>query len=246
MLSEKPWTLDAVVRMLFGLLVAISATMLVLGVYQQFILKHMLKENEWPMILIGTLSLDGFIIVAVALFLRSQHLTWAEAFGFTSPGIGKAIGWAILVAILFLPVGNLLQTVSFKLLDLVHYKSPVQHAVATLQTAPSLGTRIYMILFAVVAAPIAEESLFRGILYPTLKKYGNTALALWVSSVIFGVIHLNFAIFLPLMVLGMALAWLYEKTNNLLACIVAHGLFNAINVLALFFGEDVIKYFSHT
>jgi membrane protease YdiL (CAAX protease family) len=244
MLSEKPWTLDAVVRMLFGLLVSISSVMLILGVYQQYILKHTLKENDWPMILIGTLSMDGFILVAVALFLWSQHLSWAEAFGFTTPGLLKALGWAILVAIIFLPIGRLLQMISFQLLEWVNYKTPVQHAVATLEGAPSLLARSYMIFFAVVAAPIAEETLFRGILYPTLKKYGNASLALWVSSVIFGAIHLNFAIFLPLMVLGMLLAWLYEKTNNLLACMAAHSLFNMINVVALFFGEDLFKFFT--
>ena len=44
---------------------------------------------------------------------------------------------------------------------------------------------------------------------------------------------LNGAIFLPLFVLALALTWLYEKTDNLLAPITAHALFNAVNFTLL-------------
>jgi uncharacterized protein len=244
MLSEKPWKLDAVVRLLFGLLMCISIAQFILGVYQQFILKHTLEQNGWPLILIGTLAMDGLILLAVIIFLRSQRLGWTEAFGFATPGIGRTICLSILVAVLFLPIGGFLQVISLKVLDLLRYKPPLQQAVASLQNAPSPGARIYMVLFAVLVAPVAEETFFRGILYPTIKKYGNATLALWVSSLVFGAIHMNLSIFLPLTVLGMILVWLYERTNNLLACIAAHSLFNMINVVAIFFGDNLIKFFS--
>jgi membrane protease YdiL (CAAX protease family) len=38
-------------------------------------------------------------------------------------------------------------------------------------------------------------------------------------------------IFLPLTLLALALTWLYERTNNLLAPILAHSLFNGVNFL---------------
>jgi membrane protease YdiL (CAAX protease family) len=38
------------------------------------------------------------------------------------------------------------------------------------------------------------------------------------------------------------LAWLYDKTNNLLASITAHSVFNAINVVLLL-GDDLKKVF---
>ena len=53
-------------------------------------------------------------------------------------------------------------------------------------------------------------------------------MALWGSAVFFGLIHVNAAAFLPLTLFGLVLAWLYERTGNLLASITAHALFNQI------------------
>jgi membrane protease YdiL (CAAX protease family) len=33
--------------------------------------------------------------------------------------------------------------------------------------------------------------------------------------------------------------WLYERTNNLLAPIAAHGVFNAINIVFLYYGDHL-------
>jgi membrane protease YdiL (CAAX protease family) len=41
-------------------------------------------------------------------------------------------------------------------------------------------------------------------------------------------------LFLPLLVLAVALTMIYEWTDNLLAPIVAHGVFNGLNLAALF------------
>jgi membrane protease YdiL (CAAX protease family) len=52
-------------------------------------------------------------------------------------------------------------------------------------------------------------------------------------------IHADAAIFVPLFVFALALTWLYEKTDNLLAPIVAHGLFNAANLVVLSIAQNV-------
>ena len=41
------------------------------------------------------------------------------------------------------------------------------------------------------------------------------------------------ASFLPLFVFALALTWLYERTEGLLAPMLAHGLFNAANLIIL-------------
>jgi membrane protease YdiL (CAAX protease family) len=50
---------------------------------------------------------------------------------------------------------------------------------------------------------------------------------------------LTLAIFVPLFALALALTWLYEKTDNLLAPIFAHSLFNAANLVALHFEDQL-------
>ena len=82
-------------------------------------------------------------------------------------------------------------------------------------------------------APVAEEFIFRGMLYPFVKQLGWPRLALFGTSFVFAAIHMDAAIFVPLFVLALALTWLYEFTDNLLAPIAAHSLFNTANLVIL-------------
>ncbi|MGH7991817.1 MAG: lysostaphin resistance A-like protein, partial [Limisphaerales bacterium] len=113
-----------------------------------------------------------------------------------------------------------------------------QTAVALIMAAKSLWLKIYLGVFAVVLAPVAEEFIFRGMLFPFVKKLGYPRFAWFGVSFLFALIHFDAAIFVPLFVLALALTWLYEFTDNLLAPIVAHSLFNAANLALLCFFQN--------
>ncbi len=72
----------------------------------------------------------------------------------------------------------------------------------------------------------------RGVLCRRLREPWPIAAAL-VTSLVFGAIHLNLMLFVPLTVFGLALVWLYEATGNLLTSILAHSLFNLANFFLL-------------
>ena len=62
------------------------------------------------------------------------------------------------------------------------------------------------------------------------------------SAVLFAVIHFSLLGLVPIFLLGLWLAWLYERTHSLLASIVLHATFNGISVaLALLVRFDVIQ-----
>ena len=91
------------------------------------------------------------------------------------------------------------------------------------------------LLLAVFLAPLSEEMIFRGILYPTLKQAGYPGTALWVTSLLFGAIHMNWIAFVPLTLFSLLLIWIYEKTGSLWASITAHSLFNFTSFAVLMF-----------
>jgi membrane protease YdiL (CAAX protease family) len=100
--------------------------------------------------------------------------------------------------------------------------------------AKSWWARVYLGVFAVVIAPVAEEFIFRGVLYPFVKQIGYPRFA-WIGvNFLFALIHMDAAALVPLFVLAIALTWLYEKTGNLLAPIAAHSFFNAANLIVLY------------
>jgi len=59
------------------------------------------------------------------------------------------------------------------------------------------------------------------------------------TSLIFAATHANLMTFIPLVLLSLALIWLYEQTDNLLAPILAHSLFNAVNFFFLVAGQSL-------
>jgi membrane protease YdiL (CAAX protease family) len=99
-----------------------------------------------------------------------------------------------------------------------------------------------VVLALVILAPIAEEIFFRGVVFNALRREGGRRWAYIGSALLFAVIHLDLVVLVPLFLLGLALAWLYERTNNLLAPIAMHATVNAISVaLAFLVRFDVLQ-----
>jgi membrane protease YdiL (CAAX protease family) len=238
MVSEKPWDTESVVRLFLG----IFAT-LCLGIVFASSIEHwggMLPagERKFIQMIIMSLAFQGAAMVWVLFFLRERHVSWAWAFGFDQ-NAGRALILAAAVAFIVVPVAWFLQHLSGELMNLLRLKPVAQSSVQHLQTSISLPHQIYFGLMALVVAPIIEEVLFRGIIYPTIKQAGFPRLALWGTSVVFGVIHGNVLSFLPLVFLAVVFTWLYERTNNLLAPIFTHALFNAANFFFIVFAEPI-------
>ena len=87
---------------------------------------------------------------------------------------------------------------------------------------------------AAIAAPLFEEFLFRGFLLASLTRYFPTWGAIVLSSLIFAVAHLSLSEVIPLMTLGMILGFVYTRSQNLLAPMLLHSLWNGSTLLGLF------------
>jgi uncharacterized protein len=85
-----------------------------------------------------------------------------------------------------------------------------------------------------IAAPIFEELLFRGFLLPSLTRYVSTSNAVLLSGFIFALVHLSLSEVLPLTVLGILLGFVYARTQNLLASMLLHSLWNSGTLISLF------------
>ena len=81
---------------------------------------------------------------------------------------------------------------------------------------------IGMFLSMVIAAPILEELLFRGIILDGLLKQHSPALAIFISTMLFGIVHLNPQQFIAALFLGGFMGWVYYRTGSFLACMIIH------------------------
>ena len=105
-----------------------------------------------------------------------------------------------------------------------------QEAVTLVQEASDVGLLVAIAVSAIIIAPIAEELIFRGYLYPVVKRFTDRWFASIFSGVFFGVIHFN-VMGLPILALmGFILAVIYEKSGSLWVPIGCHAAFNATSV----------------
>lgn len=108
----------------------------------------------------------------------------------------------------------------------------VQDTVKLLQTTQDPQLLALMVFAAVIAAPLCEEIIFRGYLYPAAKKFSGPRVAGICSALVFTAAHGNMAALLPLFIFGCLLAWIYEKTGSIWAPIAVHCCFNSATVIA--------------
>jgi membrane protease YdiL (CAAX protease family) len=131
------------------------------------------------------------------------------------------------------PAAGELENGSVWLMEKLHRKVETEEAVSLFTSATSRPEQIYLAFFAVVLAPVAEEFIFRGVLFTFLKQHGFPKTAWLGVNLLFAFIHADAAVFIPLFLLSLVLTWLYEATDSLLAPMFTHALFNAANLVIL-------------
>lgn len=95
---------------------------------------------------------------------------------------------------------------------------------------------IVQILCLAVLVPISEEYVFRGLFFKRLESGTTFVYAMLYSSFVFGILHMNLVQMIYGFILGMMLAYVYEKYGSLKAPILAHMVMNLLSVLATEYG----------
>lgn len=174
-------------------------------------------------ILIATQA--GLLIVAYLLVRRPQALAALPAFPGPHPlrSMVAGLGWGVLAWI----GSQVLLVVLTALLTALGQAPPVTPAVRAIATLdPWL-----LVVAIVVFAPIAEELFFRGVVFNAWRREAGRRWAYLGSAALFAAIHVSLVSLVPIFLLGLALAWAYERTRTLLVPIVMHATVNGISVL---------------
>lgn len=93
---------------------------------------------------------------------------------------------------------------------------------------------IGMLLLGGIAVPFAEELLFRGVLYVWLRERWGLWPGILLSSLIFGVVHVDIAVAGAAFVLGIVLALVFEYSRSLWSAVLVHALNNSVKIALLY------------
>lgn len=189
----------------------------------------LLTDLAFYIVSILTVGLLSFIIFP--LLIESWH-------GLKNIGWKKTILWMILGALLLL-VLNVANDIFFQIVDFEVIESANQAVIEIM-----LKENFFRFAFeAIIMAAILEEIIFRGLFFRNI--YGkNKLLAYTVTFFTFGMPHLLMGfivgnglsefMFLPLYgMMGVILAFVYDKTNSIFTAIGAHFLNNLISIILI-------------
>jgi membrane protease YdiL (CAAX protease family) len=85
---------------------------------------------------------------------------------------------------------------------------------------------LYAILSIAVVPGIFEELMFRGVFISQLKKMMNTVSSIWVSAIVFAILHLSPVALIWLLPAGLITGWMRFKTGQLWPGMLFHFAYN--------------------
>lgn len=205
-----------------------------------------LPVGDTPEVTPGVLILSGLVFILLTTLIPALLFWRVNLIGFFGlryrewPWLG-IIAPAFVLGMLVVGVGVMVLT-GWQAYVQEAFGGGPQAVVETLQNTPSVTLVILLSISAVIIAPIAEEVIFRGYLYPVLRGFSGIWPAALTTGLFFGLIHAN-VMGLPLLtLLGVALAILYERTKSIWVPIVCHACFNGFQIaLGLLFKYGVFE-----
>lgn len=169
---------------------------------------------KWPLLL-GELAL----LVPAYFYMRRRRLDYRVIFRLRPVG-GRIIGVSVIL-------GFALTVLALEIDRLVSLLLPFpEQWEAILQRtlrANGAGEWIMMILSAVVFAGVFEEMLFRGFVQNAFEQRHQPALAIFITAILFGAVHLNPWWFLQFIFISFILGVLAWKSDSIIPGAIVHA-----------------------
>lgn len=140
--------------------------------------------------------------------------------------IGRVIGWTAVGVLLAWTTQIVAVTIEMDFLGINPSSENTEVIVEMTRYNP------IFLLIPAISAPILEELIFRKILFGSLYKKVNFFWAALISSLIFGVLHMDLTHILIYASMGFVFAYLYVKTKRIIVPMLVHMTLNTVTVLA--------------
>ena len=195
---------------------------------------------------VSTTTQRWLVMLQTLLIFAVPAIIFFYLYGDKSAFTLRRTGWCVwIIALVLMPLA--LPAVNFtkwlnEMISLPDALSAIEQWMQQMEeasnqlTAQLLQTEnrgeIVMNLVAMALVPaVSEELFFRGALQRTLTQKMNAHAAIWLTAIIFSAAHLQFYGFIPRMLLGAALGYLFWYSGSIWTSILAHFVNNAATIL---------------
>jgi membrane protease YdiL (CAAX protease family) len=179
-----------------------------------------------------------FILVPIAWYFIVNKLSFKGTLSrmkLVSENIDKAFLWGILAAILIFLTTFVIEII---LISSFGYSPGDLSNIPYLEKLFSPAT----MFFIVGIQPVAEEIFFRGFLYEKVENFAGGAMAIIITSILFGIAHLSYGLTIPVLIIilmGMILGYVVYRTKNLYSAIIAHVVYNVTSLALAYLAQHL-------
>jgi membrane protease YdiL (CAAX protease family) len=189
--------------------------------------------NEWGVGSFGIHWFSGFLLQFTFLVSVVLLLLWNNNRSDTKPfltgrGWSSTIRTGIVEYLRFYPF-LILALVCNELLVLPYLPPELPLSYRFLGAAQGLTQNVALFALIGLLAPITEEYFFRGIVFGSLRSRVPFWPSVLLGGGIFGLIHFEYQLFLPLWFFGAFLCYTYERTGSIKVVIIMHFLQNTVS-----------------
>lgn len=194
---------------------------------------------------------EGLVAARLAFFLAIFQIAAVVLAALAGRGLRRADGAPLALAA---PMGGIVRAAGYGILlvGLAAFFTSIVYSIDRnallndlLLFRDMLATRMWwaVALAAVIGAPIAEELLFRGLMYGVLRAspVGAVGGAI-VTSLVWASIHAQYTIYgvTAIFMIGLYLAWVRERTGSVIAPMICHAIYNGAVLSVLLFAPDQV------
>ncbi len=174
----------------------------------------------------------------VYVYIKKMHFTKTFRLNKISPSLLSA---TLLLAFSLFIIGDELDRLVNSLFPIPDY---IFEAMKDMLTFHSIPHALLLILTGVIFAAITEEMLFRGAIMKTLEKNVKPAAAIFISSLLFAIIHFNPWSVLQILFIGLFMGYMAWKSDSIFPSMIFHALNNLASMLFLNTPEDSLRWYS--
>ncbi|HEX8982565.1 MAG TPA: type II CAAX endopeptidase family protein [Ktedonobacterales bacterium] len=179
--------------------------------------------------------LEAIFLIAPLAIINSRRLPRARFrerlrwLGFRATPLAPAL-LTIIVATAIGLGGSLLysQAISY-----FHWPIQTNSDTLLLEGKAAPFTTVGLLASAAIVAPFCEEIFFRGLVFVGLLKRMPLWSAALISAIVFGIAHVDLGSLAPLIIIGLALAWVRWRTDSIWPGIFVHAINNTVAALVL-------------
>ncbi len=206
------------INLIYFIAMILVAIIFVLGAFG-------IVQNEWlSTFLIQIVVMFALPLLLYSLFTKTKVKDTFKTFGIkkVSPAI---IGFSILLGVILYFINSFVATVSQSFIALLGYET-VTTSTTTVQFSYSLLLKEF--LLSAILPGICEEVLHRGLMLHASKKQKSPRCCLIVSSILFGLMHLNINQFFYAAILGCFMGYVTLVADSIIPSMIIHFMNNAL------------------